>query len=153
MVLLAVAASLFALVGGARADGDPASDYLVSGQVFVSSQQGVESSAQRNLLATVGAANRAGFAIRVAIISSDYDLGSITALWRKPALYARFLGLELAPAYRGRLLVVMPNGFGLSWPRHPAGPEQQVLAKVPTAVGGGGVAERGADGGSPACGC
>ena len=135
MVLLAVAASLFAFVSGARADGDPASDYLVSRQVFVSSQQGVESSAQRNVLATVGAANRAGFAIRVAIISSDYDLGSITALWRKPALYARFLGLELAPAYRGRLLVVMPNGFGLSWPGHPAGPEQQVLANVPTAAG------------------
>ena len=135
LVLLAVAASLVAFVSGARADGDPASDYLVSGQVFVSSQQGVESSAQRNVLATVGAANRAGFAIRVAIISSDYDLGSITALWRKPALYARFLGLELAPAYRGRLLVVMPNGFGLSWPRHPPGPEQQVLANVPIASG------------------
>ena len=135
VVLLAVAASLFAFVGGARADGDPASDYLVSRQVFVSSQQGVESSAQRELLATVAAANRAGFAIRVAIISSDYDLGSITALWRKPALYARFLGLELAPAYRGRLLVVMPNGFGLSWPGHPPGPEQEVLANVPTASG------------------
>ena len=153
VVLLAVAASLFAFVSGARADGDPASDYLVSRQVFVSSQQGVESSAQRNLLATVGAANRAGFAIRVAIISSDYDLGSITALWRKPALYARFLGLELAPAYRGRLLVVMPNGFGLSWPGHRSRSRATGACERPDRVGGGGVAERGADGGSPACGC
>ena len=135
VALLAVVASLFAFVCGARADGDPASDYLVSRQVFVSSQQGVESSGQRELLATVGAANRAGFAIRVAIISSDYDLGSITALWRKPALYARFLGLELASAYRGRLLVVMPNGFGFNWPGHRAGQEQRVLAKV--AIGSG----------------
>ena len=135
VALLAVAASLVVFVSGARADGDPASDYLVSRQVFVSSQQGVESSGQRELLATVGAANRAGFAIRVAIISSDYDLGSITALWRKPALYARFLGLGLASAYRGRLLVVMPNGFGFNWPGHPAGREQQVLAKVATGSG------------------
>ena len=113
------AAGVMVAASVARADGDPASDYLVARQVFVSSQRVVDSQAQRELLATVAAANRAGFPIRVAIISSDYDMGSITALWRRPALYARFLGLELASAYRGRLLVVMPNGFGFSWPGQP----------------------------------
>ena len=106
----------------ARADGDPASDFLVARQVFLSSQSAVLSSAQRELLGVVASANRAGFAIRVAVISSEYDMGSITALWRKPQIYARFLGLELAPGYRGRLLVVMPNGFGFNWPGHPARP-------------------------------
>ncbi|MGB0092893.1 MAG: hypothetical protein WBP81_10225, partial [Solirubrobacteraceae bacterium] len=85
------------------------------------------------MLATIGAANRAGFAIRVAIISSDYDLGSITALWREPRVYARFLGLELSAVYRGRLLVVMPNGFGFSWPGHAVGSASRLLAKVPIA--------------------
>jgi cytochrome oxidase Cu insertion factor (SCO1/SenC/PrrC family) len=135
VALLVVVVSLVAFVDGALADGDPASDYLVSRQVFVSSQQVVESRAQRELVATVGAANRAGFAIRVAVISSDYDLGSITALWRKPTVYARFLGLELASAYRGRLLVVMPNGFGFNWPGHPAGDAYRLLAKVPIGSG------------------
>jgi cytochrome oxidase Cu insertion factor (SCO1/SenC/PrrC family) len=135
VALLVVVVSLVAFVDGALADGDPASDYLVSRQVFVSSQQVVESRAQRELVATVGAANRAGFAIRVAVISSDYDLGSITALWRKPTVYARFLGLELASAYRGRLLVVMPNGFGFNWPGYPAGGEYRLLAKVPIGSG------------------
>jgi cytochrome oxidase Cu insertion factor (SCO1/SenC/PrrC family) len=135
IALLAVAASLVAFVDGARADGDPASDYLVSRQVFVSSQENVESPAQRELLATVGAANRAGFAIRVAIISSDYDLGSIAALWRKPTVYARFLGLELASAYRGRLLVVMPDGFGFSWPGHPTGDEYRLVARATIGAG------------------
>ncbi len=98
--------------------------------MFVSSQEVTPSAAQRELLATVAAANRAGFAIRVAIISTDYDLGSITALWRKPTIYARFLGLELSSIYRGRLLVVMPNGFGFNWPKHSARREYEQLAKV-----------------------
>ena len=99
--------------GVARADGDPASDYLVANQVFLTSQSTGMSPAQRQLVAAVAAANRAGFAIRVAVISSDYDLGSVTELWDQPRTYARFLGVELSFAYRRqRLLVVMPNGFG-----------------------------------------
>ena len=104
----------------ARADGDPASDYLVANQVFLTAQSVTSTPAERRLLALVRAANRDGFAIRVALVSSDYDLGSITALWRKPQIYARFLGLELSGAYRQRLLVVMPNGFGFNWPGHAA---------------------------------
>jgi cytochrome oxidase Cu insertion factor (SCO1/SenC/PrrC family) len=133
--LCVTAAGATTVVPAARADGDPASDYLVARQVFTSSQQAVNPQAQRALVATVGAANRAGFTIRVAVISSDYDLGSITALWRKPALDARFLGLELPPAYRGRLLVVMPAGFGFNWPAQRTGSQQQVLATI--AIGSG----------------
>jgi protein SCO1 len=114
----------------AWADGDPASDYLITNQVFLTSQSAAVSPAQRELLAVVRAANRRGFAIRVAVISSEYDMGSITALWRKPGIYARFLGLELASAYRGRLLVVMPNGFGFNWPGHSAAAADGLLAKV-----------------------
>ena len=48
------------------------------------------------------------------MIASSYDLGSITSLWRKPRTYARFLGAELQFVYKDRLLIVMPNGFGIS---------------------------------------
>ncbi len=123
--------SVAALPSFARADGDPASDYLVARQVFLSSQPTWSQASQHELLNVVAAANRAGFPIRVAVISSDYDLGSITALWRKPRIYARFLGLELALAYKQRLLVIMPNGFGFSWPHHPVGPTYRLLAKIP----------------------
>jgi cytochrome oxidase Cu insertion factor (SCO1/SenC/PrrC family) len=71
----------------------------------------------------------------VAIISTDYDLGSITALWRKPTIYARFLGLELSSIYRGRLLVVMPSGFGFNWPERSSRQEYDALAKVPIKSG------------------
>ena len=83
--VLALAVALVVVSGGvARADGDPASDYLVASQVFLSSQSTAMSPAQRQLVAAVAAANRAGFAIRVAVISSDYDLGSVPELWDKP---------------------------------------------------------------------
>ena len=32
----------------------------------------------------------------------------------KPRTYAKFLGAEIAFAYRGRLLTVMSNGYGIS---------------------------------------
>jgi cytochrome oxidase Cu insertion factor (SCO1/SenC/PrrC family) len=145
-LMLLIVALLGASAGVARADGDPASDYLVGNQVFLTSQSASASPAQRQLLAVVRAATRAGFPIRVAVISSAYDLGSITALWRKPGLYARFLGLELSSAYRGRLMVVMPGGFGFNWPGHSPTPAYRLLAGVPLGTGGDGlsVAARGA---------
>ena len=131
--VLALAVALVVVSGGvAHADGDPASDYLVANQVFLTSQSTGMSPAQRQLVATVAAANRAGFAIRVAVISSDYDLGSVTELWDQPRTYARFLGVELSFAYRRqRLLVVMPNGFGFNWPGHATAGTYRLLATVP----------------------
>ena len=55
-----------------------------------------------------------GVPLRMAVIASSTDLGSVTALWREPEAYARFLDQELALVYRGPVIVVMPNG--LAWP-------------------------------------
>lgn len=134
-MLLVVVALLGLQASAARADGDPASDYLISKQVFLTSQTGTVSPAQRQLLATVRSANRSGFAIRVAVISDQYDLGSITALWRRPSVYARFLGVELSLIYKHRLLVVMPNGFGLNWPGHSTADDERLVATVPLGAG------------------
>ena len=95
--------------------------------------------AEADLTAVVTAANKAGFKIRVAVIGSAYDLGSVTALWRKPQTYARFLGAELAFVYRQRLLVVMPNGFGFNWPKHSPTAAYAVLSKVRLAPGAAGL--------------
>jgi cytochrome oxidase Cu insertion factor (SCO1/SenC/PrrC family) len=131
--LLSLAVALVVVSGGvARADTDPASDYLVANQVFLTSQSTATSPAQRQLIAAVAAANRTGFAIRVAVISSNYDLGSDPGLWDKPRTYARFLGVELSRAgRRQRLLVVMPSGFGFDWPGHPTAGTYRLLATVP----------------------
>lgn len=127
---LVAAALTFAMAPSARADGDPASDYLITQKVFFPYDLKVPPAQQQQLVALVDEANRAGFTLRVALISSSYDLGSITSLWQKPQTYARFLGAELKYVYKNRLLVVMPNGFGFNRPGRSAAPEYAVLAKI-----------------------
>jgi protein SCO1 len=120
----------------ALADGDPASDFLLEQPVFLSTLYGhPPTPVQQELISAVRTANRHGFHIRVAVIASSYDLGSVTQLWRKPRTYARFLGIELSFSYKGRLLVVMPNGFGFNWPRHPRAASERMLAQVPVGPG------------------
>jgi hypothetical protein len=128
VVLVALAALL--AVPAAHADGDPASDYLIGQKVFFPYDVKIAPAAQQQLVSLVDEANRAGLKIRVAMIWSSYDLGSITGLWRKPQTYARFLGEELRFIYRDRLLVVMPNGFGFNRPGHPVTKEYATLSKI-----------------------
>lgn len=112
-VLIAlVAAGAGGWPAGARADGDPASDVLAIQKLFLPADAAIPVSQQTELAGLVQEAGRAGLALRVAIIASPTDLGSITALWRQPENYARFLGQEIALVFRGTLLVVMPNGYG-----------------------------------------
>jgi hypothetical protein len=118
------------LAGSARADGDPASDVLVSQTLFLPQDAGVPANEQAQLGTLLRAAQRAGVQIRVALIASRTDLGSVTELWRQPQNYARFLGQELSLLYRGPLLVVMPNGYGLYRLAGPLATEQSALAGV-----------------------
>jgi hypothetical protein len=135
--LALIAAVLAATVAAqtARADGDPASDYLLVQRVFVPYEGAAATKQQHDLTAAVSAAYKAGFPIRVAVIYSNYDLGSVTVLWRKPRTYARFLGVELGFVYKQRLLIVMPNGFGFNWPKHPVTDEYALLEKIPISPG------------------
>jgi hypothetical protein len=141
---VAVAAALVlacSLAGTAHADGDPASDFLLATKLFLPFDVKVPKERQRELLAFVEAANRSGYAIRVAVIGSSYDMGSVTSLWRRPRTYARFLGAELQFVYAKRLLIVMPNGFGVSWKGHTVDREYAVLSKVPIGKGASGLVD------------
>ncbi|MGZ4401133.1 MAG: hypothetical protein ACXVYM_09710 [Gaiellaceae bacterium] len=127
------------LAQSARADGDPASDYLVVQKVFIPYDAKFPAKQQAELTGLVTAANKAGYKIRVAVIWSDYDLGAVTSLWRKPRTYARFLGLELGFVYKQRLLIVMPNGFGFNYPKHSTTAEYALLSKIPISAAGSGL--------------
>ena len=139
LTLVAAALVAGAFAPAARADGDPASDYLLTQKVFFPYDTKFPAEQQAQFAGLVEAANRAGFTIRVAIIASSYDLGSVTSLYRKPRTYARFLGSEITFVYKQRLLVVMPNGFGFNWPKHPTRAEYTVLAKIPINPGSSGL--------------
>lgn len=114
----------------AIADGDPASDYLLTQQSFLSPNARISTSDKARLDALVTAARQHGYTIRVAIIQSSFDLGSVTELNNKPRQYAHFLSLELRFVYRKRLLVVMPTGYGIARDGNPAPAEQAILDKV-----------------------
>jgi hypothetical protein len=114
-----LALGAWVIAAPALADGDPASDVLAAQPVFLPQDANLPTSQQAQLAGLVESAARSGFPIRVAVIASAADLGSVTDLWRQPQSYARFLGQELSLVYRGPLLVVMPNGFGLYGSRAP----------------------------------
>jgi len=137
-LLISAIAVACTLAATARADGDPASDYLLGSQVFLPFDAKLPQDRQREFTSLVAATNKAGYTIRIAIIASAYDMGAVTSLWRKPQTYARFLALEIGFVYRQRLLIVMPNGFGFHWPKHPSTREYALLSKIP--IGRGNVA-------------
>jgi len=128
------------LSSAARADGDPGSDVLVYQNLFVASDANMPIAKQVELGNLLTAATSGGFPVRVAIIAQQDDLGAITALWDKPAAYANFLGTELSLAYTGRLLVVMPDGFGIYWQGHSTTAASKVLAGQHVGSGGTGLA-------------
>jgi hypothetical protein len=131
LALLAAVAVALVSAAGARANGDPASDVLITQQVFIGPEVPIPSSDQEALLKTVAAANERGFTIRVALIAFTGDLGTAVSLWRHPQSYSKFLGSELAFVYTNRLLIAMPSGFGFYWGRKPVAKERRVLARVP----------------------
>lgn len=142
--LLLICALALAAAGGltaaARADGDPGSDVLVYQPLFLASDSGISVNEQVRLGNLIQQADRDGFPVRVAIIAKPDDLGSVTALWRQPRAYARFLGIELSLAYKGRLLVVMPNGIGFNWPGHSSTSGYAILSRIKRTSSGAGLA-------------
>jgi hypothetical protein len=136
--LLAVAAAAAAvlvsifLVHDALADGDPASDYLISQPLFVTFKANLSGGDSTRLRALLDDAKAKGFPLKVAVIAGPYDLGSVPSLFAQPQKYADFLGQEDYYFFKAPLLVVMPQGYGLynhGRPVHPA--DRAVIAKLP----------------------
>ena len=127
---LVLALVALALPAGATANGDPASDVLLTSQVFLPFEAPISSSAKADLTKTVAASNSQGYKIRVAVIAFTGDLGTAVSLWKRPKDYAKFLWSEIAFVYSNRLLVVMPSGFGFYDGKKPIAKQLRVLSKV-----------------------
>jgi len=101
----------------ARADADPASDMLISGQdVFLPYQPEVSASVKVALTNVAADARRAGSVTQVAVIASNLDLGAIPNFFGHPQQYATFLARELDAPRDWGLLVAMPQGLGYVGP-------------------------------------
>ena len=114
--MIASLASIATLTWPATAlsDGDPASDVLLAQSVFYPYSPSVSAGLQNTLNAEAAQASRAHFPIKVALIDTPVDLGAIPTLFAKPQQYADFLDEEISfSGSKQRLLVVMPNGYGV----------------------------------------
>jgi hypothetical protein len=129
--LATVVALAAAAVPVARADGDPASDYLISQQSFLPISENVSLPLEGEFTRLVDDAKQQGFPLKVAVIAKPLDLGAVPSLFGKPERYASFLGQEDYYFFKDELLVVMPQGYGLY--KHsgvPAG-DRRVIARLP----------------------
>jgi hypothetical protein len=127
--LVIVVVVLAGRTGTVLADGDPASDLLVGSDVALPFPVPSKQTAAP-LLAQVESVYAAGHRIKVAVIATGSDLGSIPSLLGHPSVYAHFLGAELSSIYVGPLLIVMPVGFGIYDAGGSTAAEQRILKGI-----------------------
>jgi hypothetical protein len=124
--------ALALLAPAALADGDPASDFLLSQSSFLSPYDGkIPAAQQKRIVAMLQSAKQQGFPLRLAVIVTRYDLGAVPILYRKPQIYAKFLAQEDYYFWKDELLVVMPNGYGLYKLKNLPPQDQALIAKLP----------------------
>src|SRR3954466_4045299 len=95
-----------------RAGGGPAGDALRPPGSFLPYSPKVPKPVADGLGATLKQSRAAGYPLKVAIIATPQDLGSVPQYFGKPQPYASFLEREIAFNKPEPLLVVMPAGYG-----------------------------------------
>jgi hypothetical protein len=113
--LLAIVA-LFTAPAAALADGDPASDVLLSQPYYLPYQPVVSKDVTAKLKRVIAATEKVRLPMKVAVIATPTDLGAVPDLFGRPQQYAGFLYSEVQPAFQRQfgLVVVMPAGIGLA---------------------------------------
>jgi hypothetical protein len=113
-IALAAACALLALLPApaALADGDPASDVLLAQDSYLPYQPKVPSNVSAGLDEVLKKSRAAGYPLKVAIIATENDLGTVPNFFAKPQEYAEFLQSEIGFGKPEPLLIVMPSGYG-----------------------------------------
>jgi hypothetical protein len=102
----------------AFADGDPASDVLPSQDAYYPYQPPVSKELVTALDGLLKQVRKGGYPMKVALIQTAGDLGSLSQLFNDPQRYTNVLASELPANPHGtvkdklHLLVVMPGGIG-----------------------------------------
>jgi hypothetical protein len=133
LLLLAAVLAALAVCATAGANGDPASDVLLTQPLFLPYESKVSDDAATSLSELLATAKDKGYEVRIAMIGTRVDLGAVPVLYRKPQQYADFLGQEIVFYYKGPVLTVMPNGFGIFQTGKKLEEDKKTLATVPPA--------------------
>lgn len=112
--LVATAALLTALAipPAALADGDPPSDVLLLQDVYLPYRPVVPKPVSDAVTRTVKQLHAKGYPLKVAVIATQTDLGSVPQFLGRPQPYASFLESEIKFNKAKPLLVVMQAGYG-----------------------------------------
>src|SRR3954453_18953162 len=104
--------------GGPRADGDPASDFLLQQDAYYPYAPKTSPRMRTALDGLLKRVRAAGYPMKVALIGTAADLGSYPNLFTDPQRYANLLAQELSTITHGgkkenqlHLLVVFPSSF------------------------------------------
>ncbi len=131
LALGAVILGLLVASPGALADGDPASDYLLSGSTYLSPfDSHIPKAEQQKLIAMLASARKQGFPLKVALIATQYDLGSVPSLFKTPQTYAHFLAEEDFYYWKNEVLVATPSGFGIYKAKNLPAADKALIAKL-----------------------
>ena len=112
-----LAAVLIALVApaAAPAHGDPSSHYLETDQLYPGFANRPSQQVELELAGLLEAARQAGYPIKVGLVGSPDDLTEDASMFKKPQPYAEYVSAVLgAPNVKAPLLIVTPNGIGVS---------------------------------------
>jgi hypothetical protein len=115
----------------ARANGDPASHYLILDPAFFPFEHRASPAAKQKLRQVLAEAKAEGLDVRVALIATPADLGRIPQLFERPQPYAELLAKELRAYYRGHVLAAMPNGLGIHRVGEPSAEDVELVAGLP----------------------
>src|SRR3954471_751322 len=117
IVLLALCVLLLA-PAAARADGVPASDFLLQQDAYYPYAPKTSPNLRKALDGLLKRTREAGYPMKVAMIETAADLGSYPQLFNDPQRYANLLAQELSTITHGNkqedqlhLLVAFPSGF------------------------------------------
>jgi hypothetical protein len=111
-VAIALLLASLAVPAAARADGDPASDVLLLQSAYLPYSPQVPKPIEAALTGVLKQSSAKGYPLKVAVIATRNDLGSVPQFFARPQPYADFLESEIAFNKPKPLLVVMPSGFG-----------------------------------------
>jgi hypothetical protein len=117
LAALAVAATVLVAPTAAFADGDPASDVLLSQPYYLPYQPLVSKATTLKVKKVLAATVKAKLPMKIAVIATPTDLGAVPDLFGRPQQYAGFLYSEIQPGFQQEqfgLVVVMPAGIGLA---------------------------------------
>jgi hypothetical protein len=111
------AAVLAAAPAGAPANGDAPSQALATQDVYLPATP-PSASRGRELTEAAARAARAGYPVKVAVVRSQSELGTLAEALEEPQRYAEYLATDLArhPSFRTgtAILVVGPTGAGVA---------------------------------------